>query len=74
LIAEFRPPDQAGTIWNVFALNGATLTPIQTIGTVYAASLALPASQLVGLQADLDEAQRLIVEAARKYRKQLRSP
>lgn len=74
LIAEFRPPDQAGTIWNVFALNGATLTPIQTIGTVYAASLALSASQLVGLQADLDEAQRLIVEAARKYRKQLRNP
>jgi hypothetical protein len=74
LIAQYSPPNQSGTIWNVFALDGATLTPIQTIGNAHAGSPVAGARSLPGLQADLTEAQRNIVESARLYRKISRLP
>lgn len=32
LVAEFVVPNQPGTLWTVFDLNGTTITPIETMG------------------------------------------
>jgi hypothetical protein len=66
LVAQFTPPNQQGLTWNVFAYDGQTITPIQTMSSVAPSVAARP---VVGLASYLTEAQRLIVEAAQKYRK-----
>ncbi|MGH7469486.1 MAG: carboxypeptidase regulatory-like domain-containing protein [Longimicrobiales bacterium] len=82
LIAQFTPPNLPGSIWNVFRIDVAptagppiiTLTPTQTMGDTYAGSPNESARRVVGLQAELNDAQRKIVEAARLYRKNQHPP
>ena len=46
LVRQFFPPQQTGSIWNIFEINGAVLTPINTINSTEPA-LQAPASGLV---------------------------
>ncbi|MGH7460532.1 MAG: Ig-like domain-containing protein [Longimicrobiales bacterium] len=77
LVAEFRPPNVPCLsppnvcVWNVFAIDAAGLSPIQTIGGTYSGSIVLP-DYLARFRRDLTEAQQLIVEAGQKYQKSKR--
>jgi hypothetical protein len=46
LVRQFFPPQGTGRYWTVFEIDGATLTPVNTLGTIAPAMVVGPVLQV----------------------------